>query len=452
MPPMPHPPLDRRTLLAGSAAAALAPAAARAAPLPAHGIDAARYGVRSGATDDQSVRLQRAIDEAARVRTPLVLAPGVYRTGALRLPAGAQLIGVRGATKLVFTRGNALLAAEGGDSITLSGLTFDGARVALPKNRGLVHLVQAKAVRIVDCTVSNANGNGIVIEGCDGVVENNTIDTTADTALFSTDGRGVTVRGNTIRGAGNGGIRVWQSAKRHDGSVVIGNTIEDIASQGGGTGENGNGVNVFRASGVIVSNNIIRRCAFSAVRGNAVSAMQVVGNQCGAIAEVALYAEFGFEGAVISGNTVDGAALGVVTTNFNEGGRLATVQGNVIRNLKPTRPQGGPDAAGVGIAVEADAAVTGNVIEDAPSAGISVGAGKYQRDVSVSGNVVRRAGRGIDVSVASGAGHVAVTGNMIAEARHGAIVGMEWDKVASDDLVRDAARYPQLSISGNQVR
>ena len=41
---------------------------------------------------------------------------------------------------------------------------------------------------------------------------------------------------------------------------------------------------------------------------------------------------------------------------------------------------------------------------------------------------------------------------MIAEARHGAIVGMEWDKVASDDLVRDAARYPQLSISGNQVR
>ena len=64
---------------------------------------------------------------------------------------------------------------------------------------------------------------------------------------------------------------------------------------------------------------------------------------------------------------------------------------------------------------------------------------------------MRRAGRGIEVSVASGAGHVAVTGNMIAEARNGAIVGMEWDKVASADLVRDAARYPQLTISGNQV-
>ncbi|MGN6571276.1 MAG: TIGR03808 family TAT-translocated repetitive protein, partial [Pseudolabrys sp.] len=116
------------------------------------------------------------------------------------------------------------------------------------------------------------------------------------------------------------------------------------------------------------------------------------------------------------------------------------------------RPQGGPDAAGVGIAVEADAAVTGNVIEDAPSIGISIGAGKYQRDVTVSGNVVRRAGRGIGVSVAAGAGHVTITGNLVAESRQGAIVGMEWDKVTSDDLVRDAAKFPQLAISANQVR
>jgi hypothetical protein len=65
---------------------------------------------------------------------------------------------------------------------------------------------------------------------------------------------------------------------------------------------------------------------------------------------------------------------------------------------------------------------------------------------------VRRADKGIEVSVGPGAGHVAITGNLIAESAHGAIVGMEWDKVASDDLVRDAARYPQLTISGNQVR
>ena len=42
------------------------------------------------------------------------------------------------------------------------------------------------------------------------------------------------------------------------------------------------------------------------------------------------------------------------------------------------------DSAGIGIAVEADVAVTGNVIEGAPSAGISVGWGAYMRDVSVT--------------------------------------------------------------------
>ena len=82
---------------------------------------------------------------------------------------------------------------------------------------------------------------------------------------------------------------------------------------------------------------------------------------------------------MIANNTVDGAALGISVTNFNEGGRLAVVQGNLIRNLKPKRPAGTDpdDAAGVGIAVEADAAVTGNVVENAPTAGINVGWGRH---------------------------------------------------------------------------
>ncbi len=36
---------------------------------------------------------------------------------------------------------------------------------------------------------------------------------------------------------------------------------------------------------------------------------------------------------MIANNTVDGAAFGVSVCNFNEGGRLAVVQGNIIRNL-----------------------------------------------------------------------------------------------------------------------
>ena len=154
---------------------------------------------------------------------------------------------------------------------------------------------------------------------------------------------------------------------------------------------------MFRAANVIVRGNRIRNCAFSAVRGNAASNIQIDGNSITDVREVALYAEFGFEGALIANNTVDGAAIGVSVTNFNQGGRLAVVQGNIIRNLLPKRPAGTDpgDGAGIGIAVEADTAVTGNVIENAPTAGIMLGWGHYLRDVAVTGNVVRQADIGI---------------------------------------------------------
>jgi uncharacterized secreted repeat protein (TIGR03808 family) len=104
------------------------------------------------------------------------------------------------------------------------------------------------------------------------------------------------------------------------------------------------------------------------VRGNAASNIQITGNTATELGEVAIYSEFGFEGAVIANNTIDGAALGIVTCNFNEGGRLAVVQGNMIRNLKAKRPIGTApdDAGGVRHRIEADASVTGNVIENAP--------------------------------------------------------------------------------------
>ena len=93
--------LNRRNLI-GASSAGLAGAlvmtseAARAAPLTSTlGRDATQYGVRPGSPEDQTQVLQRAIDDAARAQVPLALPPGVYRTGMLRLQAGAQLVGVR---------------------------------------------------------------------------------------------------------------------------------------------------------------------------------------------------------------------------------------------------------------------------------------------------------------------------------------------------------------------
>src|SRR5271169_729569 len=108
--------IDRRSVLFGSLAAALA-APAKAVPLSNFGLDAAHFGVRAGAAGDQSGALQRAIDEAARTRVPLLLAPGVYRAGGLTLPASAQLAGVRCATWLVYMQGPSLLSVEHAETI-----------------------------------------------------------------------------------------------------------------------------------------------------------------------------------------------------------------------------------------------------------------------------------------------------------------------------------------------
>ncbi|MGE0563177.1 MAG: TIGR03808 family TAT-translocated repetitive protein [Pseudolabrys sp.] len=444
--------MDRRQFLTATGILAVA-APAQAAPqaLPP-GHDATRYGVRPGASDDQSRALQKAIDRVAAANAPLVLPSGTYRCADLKLPPGAVLAGVRGATKLVLSRPAPLLTANRADRISLTGLGLDGN--GIKSDTALVQLANGSNVHIADCEFSRAGGNALALETIAGDVVQCSFTDIGNVALFSRDSRGLTIARNAIKGCGNGGIYVWQSEKRPDNTIVADNRIEDVAARAGGSGQNGNAINVFRAANVIVRGNRIDKAAFSAVRGNAANNLQVHGNVCTSIGEVALYAEFDFEGAVIVGNSVDGAALGIAVTNFNQGGRLAAVHGNLIRNLVDKRPAGTDpgDSAGLGIGVEADTAVTGNTIENAPLAGIMVGWGKYQRDIAVSGNVIRNAGYGITVSVSAGAGQAAITGNMIAGARRGGIVGMDERRVATGDLASGKAGAANLTVTANRLR
>ncbi len=451
--------IDRRTLLGFSAAGVAIPLGGKivhAAPsaIGAFGVDATIFGVRPDALEDQSMLLQRAIEAAARNRVPLMFPPGVYRAADLVLPTGSQLLGVRGATRLQLGYGASLIAASGAHDITLQGLTFDGSGRQLPDNRGLLTLRDTQGLRIFDCTLMASGGNGLHLERAVGEISGNTIVNVAKAAIFSLDARGLVIRGNVVREAANNGILVWRSAKGDDGTLVLANRIEEIGAKDGGSGQNGNGVNVFRAGNVIVADNRIHACAFSAVRGNAAANLQVRGNTATQLGEVAIYSEFGFEGALIAANVIDGAALGVSITNFNEGGRLAVCQGNLVRNLF-TRgdPKLDTEARGVGIAVEADTAVTGNVIEGAPLAGIWLGWKQYLRDVTVTSNLVRKSQMGIAVSVAPGAGSALVADNLIAGATLGAVVGMDGLKPVTGDLTRDgAARFAQLTITGNRVQ
>jgi uncharacterized secreted repeat protein (TIGR03808 family) len=453
--------LNRRRLIGATAATtagalAMPADAARAAPLTSMlGRDATHYGVRPGSTEDQTRALQRAIDDAARAQMPLALPPGLYRTGMLRLPSGAQLIGVRGATRLVFTSGASLLLSEGADSIGLTGLGFDGGGIALPTRRGLIHCLGGRDIRIRDCEVVASGGSGIWLEQVSGDISDNILTTIAVTAVVSFDARGLIVSRNTIVGTNDNGIEILRTAIGDDGTQVTDNRIEDIKAGPGGSGQYGNAINAFRAGNVIVRGNRIRNCDYSAVRGNSASNIHIAGNSVSDVREVALYSEFAFEAAVIANNTVDGAAVGVSVCNFNEGGRIAVVQGNIIRNLIPKRPIGTApdDDAGVGIYIEADSSVTGNVIENAPSYGIVAGWGKYLRDVVISGNVIRKAHAGVGVSVVSGAGTALVNNNMIAETTLGAVVGLDHARAVTADLSADGAqRFAQVMVGGNAVR
>ena len=453
--------VNRRHLLGVSAAGAVSALAmsvdpARAAQLASSlGRDATQYGVHPGSPDDQTKVLQRAIDEAARAQVPLALPPGVYRVGQLRLQSGTQLVGVRGATRLVFSGGTSMLSSEGASSVGLVDITLDGSGIPLPTRRGLVHCLGGRDIRITDCEIAGSGGNGIWLENVSGDISGNTITKSATTAIVSFDAQGLLVTRNTIQGTNDNGIEILRTAIGDDGTLVADNRIEDIKAGPGGSGQYGNAINAFRAGNVIVRGNRIRNCDYSAVRGNSASNIQISGNSVSDVREVALYSEFSFEGAVIANNTVDGAALGVSVCNFNEGGRLAVVQGNIIRNLLPKRPIGTApdDGASIGIYVEADTTVSGNVIENAPSFGIVAGWGKYLRDVVISGNVIRNAFVGVGVSVAPGAGTALVNNNVISEAPRGAVVGLDHARPITPDLSAEGAQhFAQVVVGTNAVR
>jgi uncharacterized secreted repeat protein (TIGR03808 family) len=454
--------ISRRSLInataAGAAAGALtaAPERAHAAPLMSTlGRDATQYGVRPNSPDDQTRALQRAIDAAANAQMPLALPPGVYRTGPLQLQNGGQLVGVRGATVLKFTGGSSLISSEGASSIALTNLTLDGGSIKLADRRGLVHFLSGLDVRVQDCDIVGSGGNGIWFENVAGEVSGNTIRKTANTAFTSFDALGLLVAQNTIQDTSDNGIEILRNIVGDDGTMVVNNRIENIKAGAGGSGQHGNAINAFRASNVMVSGNRIRNCDFSGVRGNSASNIHITGNSVSNVQEVALYSEFAFEGAVIANNTVDICTVGVSVVNFNEGGRIATVQGNIIRNMLPRRTIGIAPAAdaGIGIAIEADAAVTGNVIENAPMFGILAGWGKYLRDVTITGNVVRNASIGIGVSVVPEAGTALVSNNLISGSRRAAIAGLDHAKAVTGDLgAEGTSRFAQIVLGLNAVR
>ncbi|GAB5427246.1 MAG: TIGR03808 family TAT-translocated repetitive protein [Devosia indica] len=438
---------NRRQLLTGLATAALSMSILQRAAAQ-HFVEAKDFGLDAADTGDQSSKFQMAVDAAAALQQPLSLAAGTYQVSNITIGRPVTIRGAQGAT-LRMGPGDAILALSDCGDVVVDGLTFDGSD-ALGRDGTLLSITNAQRVTVQNCNFLRAAGTGIRAHNMQGRIENCALSDIADTAIHANDSGGIEILGNTIARCGNGGIRVWRSQSGPDGSRLWGNRISDIDWVAGGNGQNGNGINVFRADNVSISDNHIVNCAFSAIRLNATKNTRVTGNHCQDSGEVSIFSEFGFSGSIISDNLIDGAAAGISMTNFNDGGRLSVCQGNIVRNLLERSPNN-PDTVPYGIGVEADAAVTGNVIEGVPGTGIVIGWGPYLRDVLVNDNMVRQCTIGISVSVAPGAGHALISDNVVSGSGEHAIVAAQWDEIVSQDLPADADQFSNVAVAGNSI-
>ena len=337
-----------------------------------------------------------------------------------------------------------------------SGLTVDGAnRWLADYATAMIDISGTPRAMIDNCDLLGSRKHAIALEACGERVSRSTISGAGSAAVYSIGATSLCIADNDIVDCADGGLLVYRWQAGPDGSQITGNRIARIGARSGGTGQSGDGINIFRADNVLIANNSIRDCAFSAIRSNSGSDVQIVGNQCGASGETAIYSEFSFEGAIVANNLVDGAANVISIANFDQGSRLATISGNLIRNLTTVGPYDTrPPGFGFGIAAEADTAITGNVIEGALLFGVLVGWGPYLRNVLlVTGNLVRDGNVGVAVSVAEGARTALITNNLFQGRKRGAIVGYRWQEPVTGDLARQSAdSFAHLTVSHNTVR
>ena len=405
--------------------------------------------------------------EAKRVDAPIDVESAITEaltngTGVLRLPAGEfqvsgvkinqpfVLEGIPGQTIFQGALTGPMITVTDTQDVTITGISFRGRkqpRTAATKSAALLMATRVERVQIRNCAFIDSATSGARLEASSGEVLSCRFASLDEFGLIAQDCHALQISGNALDDMGNGGIAVWQTAKGHDGARISNNVISKVRAESGGSGQVGNGINVFNGANVTIANNLATDCAYSGIRCNSADNAQINGNTVLRSGETALYAEFSFESSIISGNIIDGATTGISIANFLQGGRMATCTGNIIRNTRRSEIVGAP---GIGISCEAETVVSNNVIEGTDSTAIQLGWGEYCRNISAQGNIIRNAARGISFSDAPGARHVLIAGNMIDQPKEFAIAGMQWDKVTTGDYLVAAEKPPaQVTMYGN---
>ncbi|MBS1183092.1 MAG: pectate lyase superfamily protein [Proteobacteria bacterium] len=419
--------MNRRAFLFGTITCLAMPAVARSGTLGLSELRGSLMMVPEARpvtrrTGDRSLELQAAINRAAVAGRPLHIPAGRYEVSNIRLPDRARLVGVPGETRLVYSGGGRLLYSEDARTLSLDGLTLDGAnRVLADEDDGLLSLAFVEDLDVARLAVRGSAGHGIALTRVAGSLRDCRVSGAAGAGILSTEGRALAIAGNTVADCLGGGIHLRRWTAGDDGSTVRDNRVDQV----GGVG----------------------------IRLSSAGNVRISGNDLHAIEGPAIVADAASVGASVSGNTIDSATLGIVLLGGTSD-RLSLVEGNIVRNLVGETLVGvaGGRPSGVGIHVETHGSVTGNVVEAAPHLGLSLGWGATLGNVVASGNVIRRAGTGIGVSVLALEQATVITGNLLVDVPGGAVRGMRFAEFATDDLTRvGAAALPGLTVGDNRV-
>jgi len=236
-------------------------------PQAGSGIDATHLGLSPGATDDQSAALAEALARAGSEGRPLFLPPGRYEMSLVAMPSAASLVGVPGETRLVLRGSGALLSCRHADRFRLEGLTLDGAGSSIrTPDAALLDADDVAEIAVSDCTFLAAGGSGVRLRNSAGRIETSRVSDVGRVGLWFDQSRGIRASGNVIEECGDTGILVSRDEKGDDGTIVTDNRVSRVRADSGGTGQNGNGINLDKSNGVLVSGNHIDGCAFTAIR------------------------------------------------------------------------------------------------------------------------------------------------------------------------------------------
>ncbi|MBG0807837.1 TIGR03808 family TAT-translocated repetitive protein [Methylosinus sp. H3A] len=408
--------------------------------------------------------VQSAFDQARSGGLPLFIKPGVYTTTEILVNSstgGGQTLSVYaipGTVVLQLTSGNNILTINGIYCCKIDGINFNGSNVNftnLSDSSALLSVTNAPYCEIINNQFYNSVACGVYVSGSACTIRDNLV-YQCSYGIWAVDATS-RINGNTVQNCANNGILIWTSTVTGNGSIVSENNINGIQS-GSGTGQNGNGILVFRAVAVTITANTISGCQYSAIRCNGGGDFVIQGNNCYGSREMAIFIEaptagIDLNGAVVSGNIIDTAGNGIAVANSGTGGQGAAksvaITGNRVTNIihQTINDPGYVPTVSIafGIYAEGAAVISGNLVDGAAGIGINPGHNASTHDLNVNGNLVLNSPIGIGYSAQSGAGQIVISSNQIQGATGGAIVS-----VVYDDSTGTVARVSGSTDYGNQ--